>query len=659
MQLIEVKLKTSTGPRRFLIDEGLVISMGVPNGPNVDVCRLFVASWISLLADSPLPSGAKPARVFNNFLANLVRDGLKATVLKYTEFAHELVASATNMGAGSSIGSWISGMKDTPIFKEYLQYFNTGDSNVLRYIYTFLNFGKKLDYVDESFNETAFRSWIAIEEKLKGFEYESSDLSALKVILSTLLPRLTFKDFRPKFGPGSVQERGVRGRLAKLQTFSYDPLIDRFLFRGHLGNYGLGEEFGLSASKVIPRGDDWSAANNHSSRTARLRFVPKNLKVSRSICMEPNTSMYFQQGVNREMMRVLQSTVFGSFFRIHDQSRNQDLAHIGSITSEIDTLDLSAASDSVSVTLVKAIMPPSWLIPMLVTRSGRAILPDGTLYNLEKFAPMGSALCFPTQSIIFASVCIYAACRYDFERSRHRSFDEWLTPSRIRSIASSFTGNGSYSTKGFQPLAVYGDDICVDQKLTPHVTSILSRLAFTVNDSKSFVGGQAFRESCGKYYMSGCDITPLYFRVKGVKRQTTASHVASQVQLANAAWRMGYKNLYRTCRRLISVWGRRDGVNAIPYILPDSPHFGLISEAPVNSHVKTRYNPDYQRDEIRVWTITYDWLERPSDLSLVDSYEYMRWWVGRSREFETADSMAVSRSDRGGARIRWRWIPTY
>lgn len=655
----EVFIQTSSGRRSIIIDDDYLNSLSQPiSQENRETVSLFIASWCALLADSPIST--RPLRVYHQFLKRISDVGIKNTVLGYSDLCHKLVAQHHNFGTDSSIGDWIPEFKDTPVFFEYHRYYNTGDPNILSYLYTFLNFGKKLEFVDESFNATALRSWLDIEKKLNDIEYDPDDVSQLRAIIGSLLEPFSFTDFRPKFGPGSVQERGVRGRIDKLSSLQFDPLINRFLFHGHIGKYGLGEDLGIDIKKVIPNWYQWQEASDPSSRIARIRFVPKNLKVSRSICMEPNTLMFFQQAVLREIRRAIRKSDFNRFIRFEDQTRNQRLAFEGSYTSECDTIDLSAASDSVSLKLVKSIFPPSWLIPMITTRSHSVYLPDNTIVRLNKFAPMGSALCFPTQSIIFASVCIMAAIRRVYEKEKAViPICDWI-PQNISRVVRLFKDECSYDRKRFQPLAVYGDDICVDSSLTQDVVSILSRLGFEINISKSFTDSQAFRESCGKYYLSGTDITPLYFRIEGVRSRLTASHVVSGVHLINESYLRRYKHLYRFLHNSIMHWRSRQNFdkNPIAYVTPNSSDFGIFSATPVNKHVSRRYNRDLQYDEFRVWTISYDYSRSAgTKTSLVDHYEYMRWWTSRSEIDTSGDSKPVSRSDRGGAALFWRWMP--
>jgi len=661
----EVFLNTSSGRRSIIIDDDFCHSLSDYSVDNAESIGLFVASWVTLLADSPLDPSNKPSSLYTKFLNRISVQGVKALVLGYADLSHQLVSSHLLMGSSSSTGEWIDGFKDTPVFFEYNRYFKTGDVGLLRYLYTFLNFGKKLDFVDSAFNDAAFRGWTDIENRLNDLKLLDKDVIPLKRILSRVLPTLTLQDFRPKFGPGSVQERGIRGRIDKLRSLRFDPLIDRFLFHGHAGMYGMGEDQGLSASKVIPDPGNWSSAKGVSSRTARLRFVPKNMKTARSICMEPNTLMYFQQGILPQFLRAIDASPLSRFIDIRNQERNKVLACFGSATSEIDTIDLSAASDSVSIQLVKDIFPPSWLIPMLVTRSHSVILPDGSVRLIRKFAPMGSALCFPTQCIIFAAVGVYAACLHVYEADAisSLSFIDWLTPSKIDHVLSLFSEEPGYFRGAFQPMAIYGDDICIDRRLTDFVKSILSRLGFSVNETKSFVGSQAFRESCGGFYMSGHDISPTYFRIKGVRRKLSASHVVSQVHLINECRRLGYYHTYRFLHSSLMTWECHRSLrsktavkNSIPYV-SDPSSFGIVANEPRNNHLRSRYNTSYQKDEVRAWTISYDFVREPGGLlPLVDAYEHMRWWA-RGPQTDTTDFMSVSRSDTGGAGLRWRWIP--
>jgi hypothetical protein len=54
--------------------------------------------------------------------------------------------------------------KSTPIFREYLFWRDTGDPSVFTYILTFLRFGKKVEFIDETLSQSALRAWEGVEE---------------------------------------------------------------------------------------------------------------------------------------------------------------------------------------------------------------------------------------------------------------------------------------------------------------------------------------------------------------------------------------------------------------------------------------------------------------------------------------------------------------
>lgn len=691
--LSRVFLNTPTGRRRCDIDEAFVQSLGPVYKGQEEAVGLFLSSWIALLSDSPLQTPtktSKPFRVYRQFLNRIQADGLKETIVAYSELAHRLVSQHSLMGTPSLIGEWITDFRNTPVFNEYHAYYRSGDVEILQYLYSFLNFGKKFEVKDEDLKLTAFRGWLDVEDKLSALELDPNDILALRTILGTMLPTFEVQDFRPRFGPGSVRERGVTGKVEKINKLSYDYLIDRFLLHGHVGNYGSAGTSGLSAGQVLPDPSQWVPDKTFTMRIARLTFVPKNVKAARSICMEPNTLQFFQQGVLREMVRLIRSSELRHSVKLEDQTHNQTLCEIGSYTSEIDTLDLSSASDSVSWKLVKAIFPPSWVIPMYATRSPIVELPDGHLKPVAKYAPMGSALCFPTQNVVFWGTCVYAACLrvYDeFVRSLKTdetvpAFLEWLTPTQVRRVVRLFGRKLELRDHGFQTLGVYGDDICVDRRLTDVVIAILTRLGFTVNHEKSFRGSQAFRESCGKYCLNGSDITPMYFRIKGVRRELTAEHVASHVHLTNQAWDRGYRNLYTFLRVTVLGWGcpawlrSRDHVkNPIPFT-DDPLAFGIMCKNPTNTHLRQRYNTDYQRQEGRCWTIRYTEVIDSSEFLIpMERYLYTQWWASRGKTLveptsvgsrltvmrkngiEVTVRVGSPRHETGRPGLHWRWIP--
>jgi len=621
-------------------------------------CFNFVCAWLALLSDSPITTSFRPRKTYVRFYKTLCKN-LRETVLTFADLAHKLASCQYFMGTSSTSGEWISEFEDTPVFFEYNRYFQNGDPALFEYLYTFLNFGKKLDYVDESFNSTAFRGWLDVERRLSDLTLPANHVENLHMIAEVVLPSLGEYDPWPKHGPGSVAERGVVRLDQKHNSIAYDPAIDRAFFTGHIANYGLSEDRGFSPERITPDPAVWENKKLVKFPPSRLHFVPKNLKVARSICMEPTTRMYFQQAVSDMMRMAISDCQLGKYIHLTDQTENQRLCEVGSYTGSIDTLDLSAASDSLSLDLVRRVFPPSWKIFMLATRSKDVNTPDG-VKTVKKFAPMGSAVCFPTQCIIFALIGIYATCLHD--TNTPVTDDTFvLSKSKLRDVLwriSRYPRGYSKSRGMYQPLGIYGDDICCDSRVTDTVTALLSLLGFEVNRMKSFTGSQSFRESCGSFYLCGYDVTPLYYRVKGVRSALTVEHIYSQVHIINDSYKRGFLNLRRVLIRLLTEWPlpKKLGRFAVPFVHYDGRDiFGIRTFDVDNSHLRSRYNRNLQRREWKCWSI----VRTPSIPHGEDHerYGYIRWWASRRDQGISQENLRSGHDIPGKPRFGWRWTP--
>lgn len=207
----------------------------------------------------------------------------------------------------------------------------------------------------------------------------------------------------------------------------------------------------------------------------RITFVPKDAKTDRTIAVEPSMNMFVQKGIGSMIRRRFKSV---ARVDLNDQTVNQKLACEGSVTDSLATLDLSAASDSVSYELVKALLPCDWFCALEQARSSVAVLPSGEKHVFAKFSTMGNGATFELQSLIFWALC--SACV-------------------------ELLGESGASVK------VYGDDIVAPSRCYALISYVLERLGFVVNDSKSFSSGP-FRESCGKHYFLGSDVSPFQFK---------------------------------------------------------------------------------------------------------------------------------------------------
>lgn len=217
---------------------------------------------------------------------------------------------------------------------------------------------------------------------------------------------------------------------------------------------------------------------------SRLSFVPKSRTISRTICTEPILNMFFQKGIGGVLEGRLRE-VFG--INLSDQpGHNAALARVGSTSGKFGTIDLSSASDTISLRLLREILPPEPLFWLEKCRSPKTVLPDGSELELHMISSMGNGYTFPLQTLIFASLVTAAYRVYD--------------------IAIARPGKRTHGN-----FAVFGDDIIVDHRVYSAVVRCLSLLGFRVNSDKSFNDGW-FRESCGSDFHQGYNVRGVYIK---------------------------------------------------------------------------------------------------------------------------------------------------
>lgn len=223
---------------------------------------------------------------------------------------------------------------------------------------------------------------------------------------------------------------------------------------------------------------DWPSLTFHVpyvvSESNRITFVPKDARTLRTIAIEPALNMHLQLGVHSYIAKRLERC--GN--NITDQTRNQDLARIGSLLGfgdSVATIDLSQASDSVSYELVRWLLPSDWftLLDDLRCKTGTV---DGKELVFEKFSSMGNGYTFALETLIFLAMC--RACN-------------------------SLTGGNVASC--------YGDDIIISDNTAGLLLEVLKWTGFSVNVQKTFLAGP-FRESCGADWHNGNRVTPQYIR---------------------------------------------------------------------------------------------------------------------------------------------------
>lgn len=292
--------------------------------------------------------------------------------------------------------------------------------------------------------------------------------------------------FVPHHGPGATADR--RTGNGKFDLREWSSRLERIFPFG---------EYALPSWRYhkLQRHVDFREPG--AERPVRVITVPKTLKTPRIIAIEPSYMQYMQQGLKDMIVDAIRNdSVMGGMVGFDDQWRNRVLAEKGSLTGDLATLDLSEASDRVSNSLVIEMLAKWPLLSEAVqaTRSVQADVPGHGVLPLTKFASMGSALTFPVEAMVFATVVFLGI---------------------EKSLGTIFTRAGVNRYR--KQVRVYGDDLIVPTHSVESVITALELFGFKVNVSKSFFEGN-FRESCGREFFLGHDVSVV--RVRKVVPET-------------------------------------------------------------------------------------------------------------------------------------------
>lgn len=318
----------------------------------------------------------------------------------------------------------------------------------------------------------------------------------------------------PKHGPGATAEKIVSNQ--KFEMLEWTHRLEAVF------PYWLYATTSCYSSEVYDRVD---FKEPDAERPVRVISVPKTPDKPRIISIEPTCMQYMQQGIARSLKRAVDSSYLEQLIGTTYQEPNQLLAERGSLDGSLATLDLSEASDRVSNLLVLTLFAgfPHLSDGVQACRSQTADVPGHGVLTLNRFASMGSALCFPVESMVFLTIVMLGL---------HEAYGLAPTRSSVRSFVGS--------------VRIYGDDIIIPVDAVDHVMAALTRYGSKVNASKSFWTGR-FRESCGKEYYAGSDVTICRVRRKLPTSREGVSEVVSAVEFRNNAYRRG---LWKTARFL-------------------------------------------------------------------------------------------------------------
>lgn len=200
------------------------------------------------------------------------------------------------------------------------------------------------------------------------------------------------------------------------------------------------------------------------------------------------------------------------------------LAKFGSLKGTLATLDLKSASDTISYSLVKLLLPKGWFDLLNASRSRMVQLPDGSNFHLHKFSAMGNGYTFELESLIFLAITLVSS--------------GYLLPKKLPCT-----------------IGIFGDDICCPTDTAQLVIKNLELCGFQLNTEKSYTSGP-FRESCGQDFFLGApvrpyfqkqeltDVTRLYTLVNGIRRFSVRSLIEYGSDIR-------YRDVWRTLVQII------------------------------------------------------------------------------------------------------------
>lgn len=216
---------------------------------------------------------------------------------------------------------------------------------------------------------------------------------------------------------------------------------------------------------------------------AKLTAVPKDSRGPRLICVHPKEAVWIEQGQRHILERAIERhPLTANRINFEDQRVNGRLALSSSLDQEYVTIDLKEASDRISEKLVHYLFGYVGRV-LCCSRASHVKLLDGRLLKLHMFAPMGNALTFPVESLVFWSL-----------------------------VRAGILGRHGVSCDN---VYVFGDDIIVPTKFYDGAIMGLIQAGLIPNESKTFRKG-FFRESCGVDAYRGKDVTPYRMKVRGV-----------------------------------------------------------------------------------------------------------------------------------------------
>jgi len=297
-------------------------------------------------------------------------------------------------------------------------------------------------------------------------------LNVARAILRKTLRGLSLASITPGHGPGVVCE----GRdHDERWDFTYWPVKANKRYPFY--------EYGVQSLEHLRTKSDRVLFLNRFD--TKVCLVPKDFRGPRLISAEMSAMQYLQQGQMKRMMEYADKhPLLRLSIRLRDQSRNQ-MAAMRAFDACKATLDLSDASDNLSAAAVWWLLSdlPAMRRYLFSTRADYAVH-NGTSTRIYSFAPMGSATCFPVETLVFWAISMASLHLHRYGRD--------ISSRTLFELSSE--------------VQVFGDDIVIPTDCLQTCVSALQSIGCSPNMSKT-CWKTPFRESCGTEWFAGSSVS--------------------------------------------------------------------------------------------------------------------------------------------------------
>jgi len=492
-------------------------------------------------------------------------------------------------------------------------------------------------------------------------------------LLTRMLKRCDLSNIHPGHGPGGVAEGYTR--------------FERWDFRVWPSRAERWYPYHVYGSQSFQALCQQGAPVMVKNSVTKCSLVPKDFKGPRLISSESAATQYLQQGQMKLLMQFVDNHwLMSRSIKFRDQTWNQAKCHTA-YDDGVATLDLSNASDTVSAALVWYLLSgvPKLRSQLFSTRSQYMDV-DGERVRITAFSPMGSAVCFPVETLVFWALTM-ASVRF----VQHH----WSMSGLNNPVGSKDPMLPSESEMA-SAIAVFGDDILVPDYALAVLIGTLTEVGCEVNQDKT-CHQTPFRESCGSEYFDHTDVAIIrnrrydydvskklisnpvlldlqrkfflcgLYNTAALLRQWAISISPTITQIPNGVLRLLDSHgilfttvvlsgtaIFRTIPGDFEPEDWRDSLldcntavpSGISRILRDLGTFDDLccafgSESSLSSGVRTRYNKDLQRMECRLPRIFQHTREWPSQQSVCTSGSREERGTAKSNRFVPGEARPI------------------